>query len=67
VKPANVKELMAEENIDGALVGGASLTADQFVLLSNTADNVIIRHWSVIWRLYCIYCSCLFPSSSSSW
>jgi triosephosphate isomerase len=31
VKPSNVKELMAEENIDGALVGGASLTADQFV------------------------------------
>jgi triosephosphate isomerase len=31
VKPSNVKELMAEENIDGALVGGAALTADQFV------------------------------------
>jgi triosephosphate isomerase len=28
VKPANVKELMAMDNIDGALVGGASLTAD---------------------------------------
>lgn len=28
VKPANVKDLMAMENIDGALVGGASLTAD---------------------------------------
>lgn len=28
VKPANVAELMAMENIDGALVGGASLTAD---------------------------------------
>lgn len=28
VKPGNVKELMAMENIDGALVGGASLTAD---------------------------------------
>ncbi|MBN2351201.1 MAG: triose-phosphate isomerase [Spirochaetales bacterium] len=31
VKPGNVKELMAEENIDGALVGGASLSAEQFV------------------------------------
>jgi triosephosphate isomerase len=31
VKPGNVKELMAEPHIDGALVGGASLTADQFV------------------------------------
>lgn len=31
VKPSNVKELMAEEHIDGALVGGASLSLEQFV------------------------------------
>lgn len=31
VKPANVKELMACEDIDGALVGGASLTLEQFL------------------------------------
>lgn len=31
VKPSNVKELMACEHIDGALVGGASLKAEQFV------------------------------------
>ena len=31
VKPANVAGLMAKENIDGALVGGASLKADTFV------------------------------------
>jgi triosephosphate isomerase len=31
VKPDNVKGLMAMENIDGALVGGASLAADTFV------------------------------------
>jgi triosephosphate isomerase len=31
VKPKNIKELMAMENIDGALVGGASLKADTFV------------------------------------
>ncbi len=31
VKPTNVKELMAKENIDGALVGGASLKAETFV------------------------------------
>lgn len=31
VKPNNVKDLMAKENIDGALVGGASLKADTFV------------------------------------
>ena len=31
VKPENAAELMAMENIDGALVGGASLKADSFV------------------------------------
>jgi len=31
VKPANISELMAEEDIDGALVGGASLKADSFI------------------------------------
>ena len=35
VKPANVVELMAMENIDGGLVGGASLTADSFSQLVN--------------------------------
>jgi len=30
VTPNNIKELMAEEDIDGALVGGASLDADSF-------------------------------------
>lgn len=31
VKPGNVKDLMAKENIDGALVGGASLKSELFV------------------------------------
>jgi len=31
VKPENVAALMAKSNIDGALVGGASLKADSFV------------------------------------
>ncbi|MBD3245791.1 MAG: triose-phosphate isomerase [Candidatus Omnitrophica bacterium] len=31
VKPGNIGELMTKEDIDGALVGGASLTADSFV------------------------------------
>ncbi len=35
VKPANVKELMAMGNIDGGLIGGASLTADSFAALVN--------------------------------
>jgi triosephosphate isomerase len=30
VSPENVKDLMAQEDIDGALVGGASLNADSF-------------------------------------
>ena len=31
VKPSNVKELMAQEDIDGALVGGASLKSQDFI------------------------------------
>lgn len=31
VKPANAKELLQQEDVDGALVGGASLTADDFL------------------------------------
>ena len=31
VKPGNVKELMAKENIDGALVGGAALKSELFL------------------------------------
>ncbi|MDX1621618.1 MAG: triose-phosphate isomerase [Nitriliruptorales bacterium] len=33
VKPGNVRELMKGEDVDGALVGGASLTADDFALI----------------------------------
>lgn len=33
VKPANIKELMAQPDIDGALVGGASLDATSFLQL----------------------------------
>ena len=35
VKPANVEEIMNESDIDGALVGGASLQPDSFVQLVN--------------------------------
>jgi len=30
VKPANIKEFMEQPEIDGALVGGASLDVDSF-------------------------------------
>ena len=33
VKPANAKELLGQPNIDGALVGGASLKADDFAAI----------------------------------
>jgi len=35
VKPDNVSQIMAESDIDGALVGGASLKADDFIKLVN--------------------------------
>ncbi len=35
VKPGNIKELMEMENIDGALVGGASLKSNDFIDLVN--------------------------------
>lgn len=35
VKPENVKEIMAKENVDGALVGGASLKVNSFTSLIN--------------------------------
>ena len=35
VNPANIKELMAQEHIDGALVGGASLDPQSFLALVN--------------------------------
>lgn len=35
VKPSTIKELMSKEEIDGALVGGASLVAGDFVKLVN--------------------------------
>jgi triosephosphate isomerase len=34
VKPANAKELLAIENVDGALVGGASLDPDEFLAIA---------------------------------
>ena len=39
VKPANAEELMARENIDGALVGGASLDAEGFAAIIKSAEK----------------------------
>lgn len=38
VKPSNVDELMAQEDIDGALVGGASLKAEDFIRIVRFED-----------------------------
>lgn len=35
VKPANAEELMAVANVDGALIGGASLNADEFLAIAS--------------------------------
>lgn len=35
VKPSNIKEIMAQSDIDGALIGGAALVAEDFVQLIN--------------------------------
>lgn len=37
MKPDNAKELLSKENIDGGLIGGASLTADSFIQLIKSA------------------------------
>ncbi|MED4204571.1 triose-phosphate isomerase [Neobacillus mesonae] len=39
VKPANIKEYMAEPDIDGALVGGASLEPQSFLQLLEAGKN----------------------------
>jgi triosephosphate isomerase len=39
VKPANAADILAVENVDGALVGGASLRADDFLAIAVAAPN----------------------------
>ena len=39
VKSGNVAEIMAQPDIDGALVGGASLDADEFVKIVRFRDQ----------------------------
>jgi triosephosphate isomerase (TIM) len=43
VKPENAVEIMAQEDIDGALVGGASLEVESFVELIGAAQNAVAR------------------------
>src|SRR5919107_168735 len=41
VKPENASEIMAQEDVDGALVGGASLEVESFVELIGAAQNAV--------------------------
>lgn len=40
VKVSNIEELMKKPNIDGALIGGASLVAEDFIYFANTAEKL---------------------------
>lgn len=39
VNPDNIEEILSKEHIDGALVGGASLSTDSFIKLVEAAEN----------------------------
>ncbi len=41
VKPDNIKELMLQPDIDGALIGGASLKLEQFIAMVETSKEVV--------------------------
>ena len=41
VKPSNAAEIMAQTDVDGALVGGASLEVESFVELIEAAQNAV--------------------------
>ncbi len=41
VKPENAAEIMAQEDVDGGLVGGASLEVESFVELIDAAQNTV--------------------------
>ena len=41
VKPSNAKELMAVANVDGALIGGASLKASEFLAIWSVYEDLL--------------------------
>jgi len=40
VKPENAEELLAQEGVDGALVGGASLEVESFTAICQAAASL---------------------------
>jgi triosephosphate isomerase len=43
VKPENAAKIMAQEDVDGGLVGGASLEVDSFVELIDAAQDTVAQ------------------------
>jgi len=43
-KPTNIKELLEQPNIDGGLIGGASLKVDSFVEMIEIAEQMLSEH-----------------------
>jgi triosephosphate isomerase len=41
MKPGNAAELMAQPDIDGGLIGGASLVAEDFLAICRAADAAV--------------------------
>jgi triosephosphate isomerase len=40
VNPGNARDLLSVEDVDGALVGGASLNADEFLAIASVYRNL---------------------------
>ena len=54
VNPANAAELLAVENVDGALVGGASLKADDFLAIAGVLPlGRRPQHQDAPWKIHC--------------
>jgi len=43
VKPANARELMAVANVDGGLIGGASLKAEEFLAIAGACGAAAVQ------------------------
>ncbi len=48
VKPDNIRELMEQEDIDGALVGGASLDPEEFIKIIKYDPDIVCKNVKMI-------------------
>jgi triosephosphate isomerase len=44
VKPDNARTLFAQPDIDGGLIGGASLKAADFIAIAQAASEITLNH-----------------------